>query len=244
MKVEFGPKTRGALIMKIGVVGLGYVGLPLAALFASKYEVIGFDINMKRVEELEGFYDRTCEVASEDLQTKNLSFTANFQAIKECDVVIVTVPTPITEARNPDLKPIESATKSIAPYLKRNAIVVYESTVYPGVTEEICVPLLEEYSGLKWKQDFFVGYSPERVNPGDKNHTIDKIVKVVSGDTETTVQSLERLYGSIITAGIFVASSIKVAEAAKVIENTQRDVNIALMNELFTYIVDPRARQS
>lgn len=217
---------------KICVVGLGYVGLPLAVLFASKYEVIGFDINPVRISELKSGFDRTREVEPDKLKSVSIDYTTDPQKISLADIVIITVPTPVDEHKIPDLRPILSATRTVGKYMKRGAIIVYESTVYPGLTEEECVPILERESGLKWKRDFFVGYSPERVNPGDKNHTIDKIVKVVAGDTPETTRILAELYGSVIPAGIHIAPDIKTAEAAKVIENTQRDINIALMNEL------------
>jgi UDP-N-acetyl-D-galactosamine dehydrogenase len=216
----------------ICIVGLGYVGLPLAVLLDKKYQVIGFDINPKRIEELKANYDRTKEVTSEELKKSNIHFTNNPEDISKANIIIVTVPTPIDEHNIPDLKPIKSATELVGKYMKKGSIVVYESTVYPGLTEEICIPILEKESGLKWKEDFNVGYSPERVNPGDKQHTIDKIVKVVAGDTPETTEILAQIYGSVITAGIHKAPDIKTAEAAKVIENTQRDLNIALMNEL------------
>lgn len=218
--------------MKICIVGLGYVGLPLAVLFAQKYEVIGFDINPERISELINGFDRTKEVESEKLKSVKIEYTTDPQKISLADIVIITVPTPIDEHNIPDLRPIISATKTVGKYMKKGAIVVYESTVYPGLTEEECVPILEKESGMKWKEDFFVAYSPERVNPGDKHHTIDKIVKVVAGDTPQTTKIVADLYGSVITAGIHIAPDIKTAEAAKVIENTQRDLNIALMNEL------------
>ncbi len=218
--------------MKISVIGLGYVGLPLAVSLSNHYEVTGFDINKKRISELLSGIDNTNEISEKKLKLSNLTYTDNPKDLKTSDIIIVTVPTPIDEHKNPNLKPVESASKTVGSNLKKGAIVVYESTVYPGVTEDICVPILEETSGLKWKEDFFVGYSPERINPGDKVHTVENIAKVVSGDTEKTLNTLAELYGSIIKAEIFKASSIKVAEAAKVIENTQRDVNIALMNEL------------
>lgn len=217
---------------KICVVGLGYVGLPLAVLFASKYKVIGFDINPVRISELKSGFDRTREVEPDKLKSVSIDYTTDPQKISLADIVIITVPTPVDEHKIPDLRPILSATRTVGKYMKRGAIIVYESTVYPGLTEEECVPILERESGLKWKRDFFVGYSPERVNPGDKNHTIDKIVKVVAGDTPETTRILAELYGSVIPAGIHIAPDIKTAEAAKVIENTQRDINIALMNEL------------
>jgi len=216
----------------IVVVGLGYVGLPLAVLLSKKFNIIGFDVNSKRIEELKKGYDRTGEVSERELKDTAVEFTDNPEVIKKAKVIIITVPTPIDEHNIPDLKPIKSATKTVGRYLQKGSVVVYESTVYPGLTEEECVPILENESGLKWKKDFNVGYSPERVNPGDKNHTIDKIVKVVAGDTPETTEFLAQLYGSVITAGIHKAPDIKTAEAAKVIENTQRDLNIALMNEL------------
>lgn len=220
------------IITRICIVGLGYVGLPLAVLFAKKYPVIGYDINPERVRELQGGYDKTKEVDSQELKSVNIEYTTDPSKISEGDVIIVTVPTPIDQHNIPDLRPILSATRTIGMHMKKGSIVVYESTVYPGLTEEECVPLLERESGMRWKESFFVGYSPERVNPGDKQHTIGKIVKVVSGDTPETTKKLAELYGSVITAGIHIAPDIKTAEAAKVIENTQRDINIALMNEL------------
>ncbi len=217
---------------KIAIIGLGYVGLPLAVLLDKKFNVIGFDINPKRIEELKNNYDRTREVSDEELKNCDIEFTDNPKKISEAKVIIITVPTPIDEHNIPDLKPIKSATETVGKYMKKGSIVVYESTVYPGLTEEECVPILESESGLKWKKDFNVGYSPERVNPGDKQHTIDKIVKVVAGDIPEITDFLAKLYGSVITAGVHKAPDIKTAEAAKVIENTQRDLNIALMNEL------------
>jgi len=215
---------------KICIVGLGYVGLPLAALFSTTYEVTGFDINVKRIEELKKGFDSTGEV--EDLGDLNIEFTCDPHKISHADVVIVPVPTPIDKAKNPDLTPLKSASKTVGQNLKNGAIVVYESTVYPGCTEEVCVPILVQESGKKYGIDFKVGYSPERVNPADKEHTIDKIVKIVSGCDDDTRDRLADLYGSVITAGVHKASSIKVAEAAKVIENIKRDLNIALVNEL------------
>ncbi|MCX7738955.1 MAG: nucleotide sugar dehydrogenase [Hydrogenothermaceae bacterium] len=220
------------IITKICIVGLGYVGLPLAVLFAKRYPVIGYDINPERVRDIQDGYDKTKEVDSQELKSVNIEYTTDPSKISQGDVIIVTVPTPIDQHNIPDLRPILSATRTVGMYMKKGSIVVYESTVYPGLTEEECVPLLERESGMRWKEDFFVGYSPERVNPGDKQHTIDKIVKVVSGDTPETTKRLAKLYGSVITAGIHIAPDIKTAEAAKVIENTQRDINIALMNEL------------
>ncbi len=218
--------------MKIAIIGLGYVGLPLAVAFAEKYEVIGFDINKQRIEELENSFDRTMEIDSLDLKSSTLKYTCEMDDIKECNIYIVTVPTPIDKSNRPDLFPIESSTKMIAKVLKKDDIVIYESTVYPGVTEDVCVPILEENSKLVFNKDFYCGYSPERINPGDKNHTVTKILKVTSGSTPAIAKKIDELYKSVITAGTFMASSIKVAEASKVIENTQRDVNIALINEL------------
>jgi UDP-N-acetyl-D-galactosamine dehydrogenase len=217
---------------KICVVGLGYVGLPLAVCLARKYDILGFDIDSSRIEELKGHRDRTHEVNTRTLAKSGIDFTDDSERISECKLVIISVPTPIDQYKMPDLHPIEKATELVGKFLSRNAVVVYESTVYPGVTEEICVPILEKQSGLTWKRDFHVGYSPERINPGDRKHTIDRIKKVVSGDTVDTRRFLAEIYGSVITAGIHVAPDIKTAEAAKVIENTQRDLNIALMNEL------------
>ena len=220
--------------MKIAVVGLGYVGLPLAAAFSEKYEVVGFDVNAKRIEELKGGFDRTLELSSEQMKKaidNGMKFSLNLEDIRDCNFFIVTVPTPIDKNKRPDLTPVVKATQSVTKVLKKGDIVVYESTVYPGVTEEICVPLLEK-SGLKFNKDFFCGYSPERINPGDKEHTVTKIKKITSGSTPEIADKVDEIYRSIITAGTHKASSIKVAEAAKVIENTQRDINIAFMNEL------------
>jgi len=218
---------------KIGVVGLGYVGLPLAMEFGKKYSTIGFDINEKRITELTNGYDRTKEVTTNELKSsKNLSFTSNVRNISECNFYIITVPTPIDKYNNPDLTPLKSASQIIGKILKKGDIVVYESTVYPGATEEICVPILEEFSKLQFNKDFFCGYSPERINPGDKLHTLVSIKKVTSGSTLEIGKQIDELYKSIIIAGTFLVSSIKVAEAAKVIENTQRDINIAFVNEL------------
>lgn len=218
---------------KIAIIGLGYVGLPLAVAFNQKYEVIGFDINTKRIQELKNNVDQTLEIDSDTLKkAHNLTFTHQISDINEAQIYIITVPTPIDLAKQPDLTPLRKASESIGSILKAGDIVVYESTVFPGCTEEICVPILEKHSGLKFNQDFFCGYSPERINPGDKVHTVTKIKKVVSGSTPEVAQELNELYASIITAGTFLASSIKVAEAAKVIENAQRDLNIAFVNEL------------
>ena len=220
---------------KIAIIGLGYVGLPLAHAFAEKYKVVGFDINKSRIDELNNAYDRTFEL--NEIQMKEaiahgMKFTCNLADISDCNIYIVTVPTPIDSSNRPDLTPLIKSSESIGKVLKRDDIVIYESTVYPGVTEEVCVPVLEKTSGLVFNQDFFAGYSPERINPGDKEHTVTKILKITSGSTPEIARKVDRLYDSIIEAGTHLAPTIKVAEAAKVIENTQRDVNIALMNEL------------
>jgi len=220
---------------KICVIGLGYVGLPLAHAFAKAgYEIVGFDINQSRIEELISGVDRTLELSSEQLKEveDKLKYSANLEEIEDCDIYIVTVPTPIDSKNKPDLSPLVKASQAVGKVLSKNNIVIYESTVYPGVTEEVCVPELEKISGIKYNQDFFCGYSPERINPGDKIHTVIKISKVTSGSTQEIAEKVDNLYRSIIKAGTFKASSIKVAEASKVIENTQRDVNIALINEL------------
>jgi len=215
---------------KICVVGLGYVGLPLAVALAKYYSVVGFDINKDKIEELKDGYDRNDEVEKSLILNKNLKFTDNPKTIKNRNFIIITVPTPVDEAKHPDLTPVVKATQTIGKNLSPESIIILESTVYPGVTEEICAPILKKESGLKYKKDFNVGYSPERINPGDKVHTVNKVIKVVSGDTEKSLEIVAQVYGSITK--IFRAKSIKVAEAAKVIENTQRDLNIALMNEL------------
>lgn len=217
----------------IAIVGLGYVGLPLAVEFGKKYRTIGYDLSETKVAHYKNFVDPTGEVetAAFEAATK-LSVSCDPAVIGEADIVVVAVPTPVDAARIPDFSPLIAASMQVGKHMKWDAIIVYESTVYPGATEEICIPLLEQYSGMRWLADFHVGYSPERVNPGDKQRTITKIVKVVSGDNEETLQVVGDLYESVITAGVHRASSIKVAEAAKVIENTQRDLNIALMNEL------------
>ncbi len=218
---------------KIAIIGLGYVGLPVAASFAKNgNSVIAFDINTARITELQQQYDRTGEVDSEALTSNNLVFTSQAPDLASADFHIVTVPTPITENHQPDLTPLISASRTIGKYLKKGDIVVYESTVYPGGTEEVCVPILETESGLIFGSDFSVGYSPERINPGDKEHRFENILKVVSGSDKNTLKTVADVYSSVVKAGIHQANSIKVAEAAKVIENTQRDVNIALMNEL------------
>lgn len=218
---------------RIGVIGLGYVGLPLAVEFGKKFPTIGFDIKPDRIAELRAGRDSTLEVEAESLaQATQLSYSSEAEELRECNVFIVTVPTPIDPAKRPDLTPLEKASETVGSILKPNDIVIYESTVYPGATEEFCVPILEQMSGLAFNQDFFVGYSPERINPGDKEHRLTNIVKVTSGSTPEVADFIDALYGHIVEAGTYKASSIRVAEAAKVIENTQRDVNIALVNEL------------
>jgi UDP-N-acetyl-D-galactosamine dehydrogenase len=217
----------------IAVVGLGYVGLPLALEFGKKYTVTAFDINQKRVDSLRKGLDITGQASRTNFKSSKLtSFTTNPEDLSSCNIYIITVPTPIDQMNNPDLSALKEASKMVAKCLKKKDIVIYESTVYPGATEEVCVPLLEKNSSLKFNKDFFCGYSPERINPGDKKHTLTKIKKVTSGSTKNTLKKVDDLYSSIITAGTYKASSIKIAEAAKVIENTQRDINIALMNEL------------
>lgn len=218
---------------KVGIIGLGYVGLPLAVESGKKHHTVGFDIDQERIEELRGGTDRTLEVTSEELKnSKNLSFSSDIKDLEECNFYIVTVPTPIDSNKNPDLRPLISASKAIGQLLKKDDIVVYESTVFPGCTEDVCVPVLEKESGLSFNTDFYCGYSPERINPGDKEHRITNILKVTSGSTEETALEVDTFYRSFIEAGTYRASSIKVAEAAKVIENSQRDVNIAFVNEL------------
>ena len=219
---------------KICLVGLGYVGLPLVVAFAEKFQVIGFDISSTRIQELEDGHDITLEIEDVLLATvkNNITYTSDIQDSKDCNIYIVTVPTPIDKANRPDLTPLVESSKTIGSVLSENNIVIYESTVYPGVTEEICVPELEKSSGMKFNKDFYCGYSPERINPGDKEHTVTKIIKVTAGSTPEIARQVDDLYKQIITAGTHMASSIKVAEASKVIENTQRDVNIALINEL------------
>lgn len=217
----------------IAVVGLGYVGLPLAVEFGKQMRTLGFDLSSEKVAAYRSNVDPTGEVSSDDLASAvHLTCSTDPTVIGEADFIIVAVPTPVNEAHQPDFTPLVKSSESVGKHLKRGATVVYESTVYPGATEEVCIPILERESGLKWKQDFFVGYSPERINPGDKERTVTRIVKVVSGDTPETLERVKAVYGRVITAGLCEASSIKVAEAAKVIENTQRDLNIALMNEL------------
>ncbi len=218
---------------QLAIIGLGYVGLPLAVEFGKKIPVLGFDINAPRVEELKSGNDSTLEVSSDELkEATKLQYCATPEELKKCNIFIVTVPTPIDKNKNPDLTPLVKASEMLGGVISKGDIVIYESTVYPGATEEVCVPLIEKVSGLTFNKDFFVGYSPERINPGDKEHRVTNILKVTSGSTPETADLVDDLYKSIITAGTHKASSIKVAEAAKVIENTQRDVNIALINEL------------
>ena len=220
---------------KIAIIGLGYVGLPLAVEFAKKYPVVGFDIFQARIDELKNGFDRTMELESHEVQEASqngMLFSTHLDDLRSCSVFIVTVPTPIDASNRPDLTPLIKASETVGKVLKKEDIVIYESTVYPGVTEEVCVPVLEKVSGLKFNSDFYAGYSPERINPGDKTHTVKHILKVTSGSTPEIADKVDALYKSIILAGTHKASSIKVAEASKVIENTQRDVNIALINEL------------
>jgi UDP-N-acetyl-D-galactosamine dehydrogenase len=217
----------------IAVVGLGYVGLPLAVEFGKKRRTIGFDLSTAKVESYKRFVDPTGEVSTESLRAAEyLTVTNDPAALAQADYIIVAVPTPVDIAHKPDFTPLLGASVSVGKHMKRGAIVVYESTVYPGATEEVCIPVLEKHSGMKWKKDFHVGFSPERINPGDKERTLTTILKIVSGDDEDTLEKVANLYGSIVTAGVYRASSVRVAEAAKVIENTQRDLNIALINEL------------
>jgi UDP-N-acetyl-D-galactosamine dehydrogenase len=217
----------------IGIIGLGYVGLPLAVEFGKVLNVIGFDINVDRIKELKGGFDRTLEVELEELSSSpGLQYSSNTADLRDVKIFIVTVPTPVDEFKTPDLRPLQSASKTVGSVLKKGDIVIYESTVYPGCTEEICVPVLEKISGLKFNTDFFCGYSPERVNPGDRLHRVSTIKKVTSGSTPSVAETVDKLYQRIVKAGTHKASSIKVAEAAKVIENSQRDVNIAFVNEL------------
>lgn len=219
--------------LTIAIVGLGYVGLPLAVEFGKKVPTLGLDLSTEKVAAYRRHIDPNGEVSKQDLQAANqLQFHTDPAVLQEADFIIIAVPTPLGVAHQPDFTPLIKSSETVGKHLKRGAIVVYESTVYPGATEEVCIPILEKHSGLKWKQDFWVGYSPERINPGDTERTVTKIVKVVSGDTPSTLDKVAEVYESIVTAGVYKASSIKVAEAAKVIENTQRDLNIALMNEL------------
>ncbi len=217
----------------VAVVGLGYVGLPLAVEFGKRYRTIGFDLSQAKVDAYRQHVDPTGEISTEDLKAAaKLEPTTNPGLLEQADFIVVAVPTPVDAAHRPDFSPLVSSSTTVGRHLKRGATVVYESTVYPGATEEVCIPLLEQHSGMKWKKDFFVGYSPERINPGDKQHTLTRITKVISGDLPETLERVAEVYGSVIQAGVFKASSILVAEAAKVIENTQRDLNIALVNEL------------
>lgn len=230
---SFISQYREQVMKKIAIIGLGYVGLPLAVAFGEKRQVVGFDINVHRVEDLKGGKDSTREVSTAELaQAVNLTFAHELDSLRDCQIYIVTVPTPIDEFKSPDLRPLIKASETVGKVLKPGDIVIYESTVYPGATEDACVPVLERVSGLMFNRDFFAGYSPERINPGDKEHRVTNIIKVTSGSTPAVADEVDALYASIITAGTHKASSIKVAEAAKVIENTQRDLNIALMNEL------------
>ncbi|MCP4325924.1 MAG: Vi polysaccharide biosynthesis UDP-N-acetylglucosamine C-6 dehydrogenase TviB [Alteromonadales bacterium] len=217
---------------KIAIIGQGYVGLPLAVEFGKKYQTIGFDINQSRIDELSSGADSTLECSPEELaEATHLSYSSSLQDIKQCNIYIVTVPTPITDDNAPDLTPLEKASESLGSIINKDDIVIFESTVYPGATEEVCLPIIEKKSGLKFNQDFFAGYSPERINPGDKVNRLTTIMKITSGSTPETADFVDDLYSSIITAGTHKAPSIKVAEAAKVIENTQRDLNIAIINE-------------
>src|SRR5690606_25918982 len=219
--------------VKVAIIGLGYVGLPLAVEFGKKIPVMGFDIHQKRIDELKSGKDHTLEVSPEELAlSTQLDYSSNLDDLKDCNFFVVTVPTSIDEYKQPDLTPLVKASQSIAKVLKKGDIVVYESTVYPGATEEVCIPELEQVSGLTFNKDFFAGYSPERINPGDKLHRVTNILKITSGSTPEVANFVDEVYNLIIDAGTHKASSIKVAEAAKVIENTQRDVNIALINEL------------
>lgn len=217
----------------IAVIGLGYVGLPLAVAFGKQFRTFGFDLSTEKVSAYQRFVDPTGEVSTQDLKAATqLSCTTDPSVLKQAQFIVVAVPTPVDDAHRPDFTPLVKSSETVGRHISPGTVVVYESTVYPGATEEVCIPIIEKTSGLKWKKDFFVGYSPERINPGDKERTLTKIVKVVSGDTPETLAVVQKTYAAIITAGVYPASSIKVAEAAKVIENTQRDVNIALMNEL------------
>ncbi len=216
---------------KIAILGLGYVGLPLAVALGKKYKLVGYDLNTKRITQLKSKIDYNSEFKKKDLLATNITYTSILSDLKECNIYIVTVPTPVNSRNKPDLRPIIKATRDISKYLKKNDIVVYESTVFPGVTEEICAPILEKNSKLKFNKDFFCGYSPERINPGDKIHKLENIVKVVSGSNRKSLNIIKKIYGSITGNKIYVAKNIKTAEAAKVIENTQRDINISLVNE-------------
>jgi len=228
--VSFGSLTEGK--DKIAVIGLGYVGLPLAVHLSEHFNVVGYDLKQKRIDDLKAGKDITLEVSNEELSNTDIVFTDDSTELSQCRLIIVAVPTPIDEHRIPDLQPLRSASETAGKHLKKGTCVVFESTVYPGVTEEVCLPILERESGLKMGKDFTLGYSPERINPGDKIHTLDKVVKIVAGSDDKTRKLLAQVYGMVVNAGIHEVTSIKVAEAAKVIENTQRDLNIALMNEL------------
>jgi UDP-N-acetyl-D-glucosamine/UDP-N-acetyl-D-galactosamine dehydrogenase len=231
-KIAFQTEVPSSLAT-VAIVGLGYVGLPVAVAFGKHRRTIGYDLSKRRVENLKHMVDTTGEVSTAELiEAKYLKATSHAADLQHADFIIVAVPTPINAARQPDLSPLESASEAVGRHMKQGATVIYESTVYPGATEEVCVPILEKASGMRWKQDFHVGYSPERINPGDKEHAFTKITKVVSGDDDDTLENVAALYGSVVKAGVYRASSIRVAEAAKVIENTQRDLNIAFVNEL------------
>jgi UDP-N-acetyl-D-galactosamine dehydrogenase len=226
-------QTSDALLPTVAVVGLGYVGLPVAVAFGKERPTIGYDLSRKRIESLRHLVDATGEVSTTELMAaSHFRATAHPGELEQADFIIVAVPTPINAARQPDLRPLELASETVGRHMKPGAIVIYESTVYPGCTEEVCVPVLEKHSGMRWRQDFHVGYSPERINPGDREHIFTKILKLVSGDDADTLEKVAQLYGSVVKAGVYRAPSIKVAEAAKVIENTQRDLNIAFVNEL------------
>jgi UDP-N-acetyl-D-glucosamine/UDP-N-acetyl-D-galactosamine dehydrogenase len=228
------PALHDAIVTNtVAVVGLGYVGLPLAVEFGKRFRTIGFDLSEEKIEHYRRHVDPTGEVSSQELKAATkLAVSSDAAQLAQADFIIVAVPTPVDDAHQPDFAPLAGASESVGRHLKRGATIVFESTVYPGATEEVCIPIIEKHSGMRWKRDFFVGYSPERINPGDKERTLTKITKVVSGDTPQTLELVARMYGAVVTAGVHRASSIKVAEAAKVIENTQRDLNIALMNEL------------
>ncbi|MFL6570249.1 MAG: nucleotide sugar dehydrogenase, partial [Burkholderiales bacterium] len=224
-------QAADAALPTVAVVGLGYVGLPVATAFGKERRTIGYDLSRKRVDSLRHQVDATGEISTTELMAANhLRATADAAELAQADFIIVAVPTPINAARQPDLAPLEAASATVGRHMKAGAVVVYESTVYPGCTEEVCVPILEKHSGMRWKQDFHVGYSPERINPGDKERTFSRILKVVSGDDEATLEKVAELYASVVKAGVYRAPSIRVAEAAKVIENTQRDLNIAFVN--------------
>ncbi|MEW6688982.1 MAG: nucleotide sugar dehydrogenase, partial [Pseudomonadota bacterium] len=233
MRRDPAPLAELSLATVVAVVGLGYVGLPLAAAFGRRYRTLGFDLSAAKVESYRAHRDPTGQVPESALrEAARLEYTSEPAALAGADVIVVAVPTPVDGARRPDFGPLDAASEEVGRRMKRGATVVYESTVYPGATEEVCIPILERASGMKWKTDFSVGYSPERINPGDREHTLEKIVKVVAGDSPQTLELVAALYASVVPAGVHRAPSIRVAEAAKVIENTQRDLNIALVNEL------------